>query len=271
MQQLSLVLSLILLSNSSFAADPQPAPIPPVHWPVLPAPMPNPPPTPNEVTSLASDQIYVLGIDADSQVLASPAGIVQVIHESGPVKIRGRFVDGNGNRETRKYTNKQVVCVEPVGTGKVELMVVYGGAGSAAQIERRTINVGGNGPTPPSPPNPPTPTPDDFTKSVQAAFAAETDAAKASQVALLASIYRLGSGLVQSDVTLATTSDLLDRMQISRKAVLPDTAILKVRQAIQAELNKTLSQPETLDATTRATVGALLAKVATILESLKGS
>src|SRR5579883_1936200 len=105
----------LLLSSVAFATSP-------IHWPVTPPPVP--PPSP--VTTLATDQLYVIGLDQPAVVVASPDGIVKVTTEAGPVKISGNFVDGDGKRKTRTFASKQVVTVEPVAAGQVELIVTWG-------------------------------------------------------------------------------------------------------------------------------------------------
>lgn len=134
------------------------------------------------------------------------------------------------------------------------------------------IIVGDVPPTPPIPPTPIPPTPpnpsDPFTQSVLTAYNAEMDAAKSSQLLQLAALYHVAATSTVNDSTLATTADLLARLQAARKAILPDTALTKVRDAIRIELNKTLSNSVPLDAATRATVSATLSRVAATLDSV---
>jgi hypothetical protein len=246
---------------------PAPAPAEPVHWPAVPTPV-TPAPTPGAVQTLAADEIYVIGLDADATVLASPAGIVTVSTEPGPVKMKGRFVGGTGV-QWKTFKNQQVVSVDPIGTGRVEIMVVWGGVGGASKVERRFLDVGGSTPPAPVPPTPPAPA-DTFASAVQTAFTAEADPEKADQVKQLASVFRLAAGVVKKDTTLATTADVLSRVSASRSAVLADTDLPKIRPVIGAELNKTLGgTPAALDATKRAEVSATLARAASALEGVK--
>jgi hypothetical protein len=148
----------LMLAAFSFTleADPPPAPkVDPIRLPVTPAPAPTPSPTPNAVTSLAADQLYVIDSDVVCIVLTSPAGIVSVTEDSGPVKIRGKFVDGAGKAESRSYKGKAVYTVEAVASGRVELLIIPVG-GAAGDVIRRTLDVTAGHEPPPKP----TPTPD---------------------------------------------------------------------------------------------------------------
>lgn len=127
----------------------------------LPKAPPAPAPAPGEVSRLAGDQWYVIDSDVPLVVLSSPAGLVKVTRDAGPVKMRGRFVDGAGS-ETRTYAGKHVYTVEAIAAGRVELLVVPVGATDETGVIRRTIDVtAGRGPCPPPDPEPkPDPKPD---------------------------------------------------------------------------------------------------------------
>jgi len=132
--------------------------------PVAPAPVAPPAPAPapaGDPSKLSADQWYVIDSDVPLIVLASPAGLVKVSEEAGPVKLKGRFVDGAGKVETRTYKGKHVYVVEAVASGRVELLVVPVGAASEKEVIRRTVDVdSGKGPIPPPKPvDPPTPKP----------------------------------------------------------------------------------------------------------------
>jgi hypothetical protein len=150
----------LMLTAFSFTltADPPPAPkVDPIRLPITPAPAPTPAPTPGAATSLAADQLYVIDSDIPCIVLTSPTGIVLVTEDSGPVKIRGKFVDGTGKAESRSYKGKAVYTVEAIASGRVELLIVPIG-GAVGDVIRRTLDVTvGQGPQPPPKP---TPTPD---------------------------------------------------------------------------------------------------------------
>src|SRR3990167_9240894 len=71
-----------------------------LRFPVLPE-APNPPSPKMEPARLSGEQLYVVESDTPHLLFASPLGLVGVVEESGPLRIRGRFVDGNGKVETR--------------------------------------------------------------------------------------------------------------------------------------------------------------------------
>lgn len=142
-------------------ADPPPIRLPEV---IVPAPMPpTPGPTPAPVTKLAADQWYVIDSDVPVIVLASPAGLVGVRTDPGPITLRGRFADAPGKVETRTYSGKFVVSVDALKSGRCELLIVPTGATTDADVIRRTIDVdAGQAPQPPPGPSPgPKPTPPD--------------------------------------------------------------------------------------------------------------
>ena len=122
--------------------------------PVAPAPV-APAPDPAAALKLTPDLLYVIDSDVPCLVLASPAGLVSVTEEAGPVRVRGRFADAPNKVESRTFKGKAVFTVEAVGTGRVELLVVPVGAAKADQVVRRTVDVdAGQGPIPPPKPGP---------------------------------------------------------------------------------------------------------------------
>lgn len=137
----------------------QPAPTPPpIRFPEYTTPTPEPkPPVTVEVNRLGPDRLYVIDSDVPCVVLASPAELVKITAETGPIKISGLFVD-NVKRTTRTYSGKYVFVVEAAGTGKVELLVIPNGFKVEADIIRKILDVdNGTGPRPPPDPNPPVP------------------------------------------------------------------------------------------------------------------
>lgn len=135
-----------------------------IRLPVEPAKPAPPAPMPGAVSKLPADSLYVIDSDVEVLVLASPQGVVSVSQDTGPLKIRGKFVDGTGGVETRTYKGKQVYVVEAAKTGRVELLVVPVGSKVPADVVRRTLDVeAGQGPIPPPLPDPkpkPDPKPD---------------------------------------------------------------------------------------------------------------
>jgi len=140
-----------------FPPGPQPTPPP---QPVVPDAEPVVPPSPQEVTELKADHWFVIEADVPFFVLDSRQGIVLIGYEEGPLKLKGKFADGNGKNETRTYNSKYLATVEAVTKGQVELLVVPAGATDAGVVIRRTLTVMGQAPQPPPGPGP-QPDPDD--------------------------------------------------------------------------------------------------------------
>lgn len=128
-------LAFALIPSALTAADPGP-----IRLPGVPAAKVAPV-SPDAVPVLSPDTLYVIDADVPVLVLASPAGLVTLTEEVGPVKVRGKFADGAGVTETRTYKGKQVVFVEAAKAGRVELLIVPQGATKAADVIRRTIDV----------------------------------------------------------------------------------------------------------------------------------
>lgn len=115
-------------------------------------------PSPPVVTELPADVLYVITReDKDFFIVQGTLGIVNVTMEQGPIKIRGKFVDGDGKYETRVYNEKCVCIVEAVKKGVVELIALDSGAANADNEKRAVLNVMGMSPNPPPGPTPPTP------------------------------------------------------------------------------------------------------------------
>jgi hypothetical protein len=157
---LGVFLSLLIMSVSVLGQD---IILPKV---VLP-PGPTPTPTvvvvePTEITELSADTLYVIESTNKFFVLDSERGIVTTNMETGPIKVRGKFVDGNGKYETRNYVGPYICIVEALKKGRVELLAVPVGAEDANVVVRTTLNVMGMSPNPPPTPDPtpdPEPTP----------------------------------------------------------------------------------------------------------------
>lgn len=130
---------------------------------VPPNSVPGPSPIPGAALRLTPETICVIDADVPVRVLASPDRIVRIVRESGPLRVRGKFVDGGGRTETRNLNGKHLYFVEPVANGRVELLVVptTDAKPDDSDVIRRTIDVqAGEGPIPPPPdPKPPGPDP----------------------------------------------------------------------------------------------------------------
>lgn len=160
MRRLTLFAFLIVCSVT-WGQAPAPKSAPWVKVPEV-APPPAPQPIPGAVPRLNPEELYVLDCSEPCFLLVSPPGIVAVSQDAGPLRIRGRFVGGNGKYETKTFTGKMVFTVEAVGTGRVELLVVKEGAKSSADVFRQHIDANTGPlppPIPPVPPDPPKPVP----------------------------------------------------------------------------------------------------------------
>lgn len=126
-----------------------------ITFPEPPSPGPDPKPTPDpkpvpSATTLGAESLYVVQSDAPFLLFASPSGLVSVTREAGPLRVRGKFIDGGGRVETRTLTGKHIAIIEATGTGKVELIAVAVGSADEKEATRRAIEVdSGKGPQPP--------------------------------------------------------------------------------------------------------------------------
>lgn len=154
MRALTCLLLLAACAVGTVAASPPEAAV----FPKLPAPVPPTPPAPPpvaDVSVLPANRLYVIQLNADAIVLASPPGLVKITVEPGPFTVRSLFVDGSDKLETRKYTSKSVALVEGVADGRVELLVIPKGVTDESAILRRVVDVKtGTAPIPPPAPEP---------------------------------------------------------------------------------------------------------------------
>lgn len=121
-----------------------------------------PPPLPvGTVPVLAAETLYIVAHDEPFLLFASPADKVTITRESGPLKIRGKFIDGS-RVETRTITAKHIAIVEAVGVGRVELIAVPAGVTDENKAVRQLIDVNHGAQPPPKPDDtipPPKPAP----------------------------------------------------------------------------------------------------------------
>ncbi len=238
-------------------------------FPVIEPPAPVPAP-PSAVTKLPADVFYVISSDVAFLAVASPSGLLGLTHETGPLRIRGKFIEDPSKVQTKTYSQKYLVIVEARASGMAELLVLPTGATSEQQYIRRMLD-SSVGPDPPKPPDPPTPPSDPFAAAIQAAYLADSGADKAKQVAYLAYIYRTAStgSIFTSEVK--NTADVLAKLKavVGGPTGLPVDALKGVRRAVADELNKTLSKPTTLDDAKKAELQADFLRVAKALEAVK--
>lgn len=149
----SLVAALFVGLASARATDPPAV----IHLPNVPVPdVPMPPP--DSVVKLSEGQLYVVDSTVQLVILSSPAGILTTTGETGPVKMKGEFVDAPGKILTRTFKGPFVYTVDVVATGKAELLIVPLGLKTEKDVLRRTLDAN-LGPRPPPPAPTPTPTP----------------------------------------------------------------------------------------------------------------
>jgi hypothetical protein len=142
------------------AADP-PVPAPkadPIRFPKGPV-NPQPTPPPDAIATLQADQTYVIEADVECVVISRPAGIVAVSKRTGPIVIRDKFSDGSGKKEERTYASNFIYLVDPIATGRVELLVLPVG-GKDTDLKSRSLDVGGIQPPSPDPAPKPKPNPE---------------------------------------------------------------------------------------------------------------
>ena len=113
---------------------------------------------------LSPDVLYMIDSDIQLVVIGSPGGLIKVTEEAGPLRVRGKFIDGNGAWETRNYKGKFVYTVDAVAGkyGPCELLVIPVGVKAESEIIRKQIVVAQSqvSPLPPEPPTPNPPVPD---------------------------------------------------------------------------------------------------------------
>ena len=221
-----------------------------------------PPAPPTEISKLKADQFYVIDADAPVIVLSSPLGFVKVTEEAGPIKVRGRFVDGTGV-ETRTFKGKHVYIVEAVQDGKIELILVPDGAKTEKDAIRRNLNVEtGIGPQPP--PDAPA---DPILANVQAAYTADTSTTKAADKAALRAVY---AATADALADVKTAGDLFGVISGATKARIGDR-LKPARTIFGTELEKFLpSDPSAvLTANQKAEARKQLQRFADLLEKVK--
>lgn len=133
--------------------------------PVSVEPDTTPVPSSEVISTLKTDQWYVIESSVELIALQSPQGVVDIEATTGPIKVRGLFVDGTGKSETRTYMSDFVYFVTAKSTGKTELILVPTGLALESAIVRQCLTVEdgtkpipppgpGPGPEPPTPPSP---------------------------------------------------------------------------------------------------------------------
>jgi hypothetical protein len=140
----------VVLCASSQEKPPGPIRLP---EPVVPAVIPS-----DQPVSLPSDAWYVVESDVACLIFTSPGGTLSIQAESGPIRMRGKFVGGSGQVESKSFRGPFVYLVEGVKPGREELIVIPVGAKKENEAKRVTFVVPGI--PPPKPIDPPSPLPD---------------------------------------------------------------------------------------------------------------
>jgi len=263
------LLLILALTSGGAALKGATPPDPVIQVPDGPPSPPMPEPLPRRPAKLLANTLYVIQADPECIILTSPAGLVKVSKETGPVKVRGQFVDGApGTIETRTFTRPNVYFLDAAGTGLVELLVIPAGASSSSQVIRRPLDVdNGALPLPPAPPVPPPPA-DPFAVALAASYAQEPETDKAAQVQKLQGLYEKASSIIVNDPAIKTYGDLFDVLAAARKALMADTVLARVRRTIGDQLNKDLPGDATI-AIDRAAAAKSFRHVASALGGLK--
>jgi len=228
-----------------------------------------PPPQPMPVASslkLSAEVYYVVEADVPVMILASPDGIVNVGSDAGPLKLRGKFIDGKGKVETRTYKSKYVYYIDKNGAaaGNVELFVFAVGEPDAAKVQRVKLVVGEVAPIPPPKPDPPAPVLTPFQSKLQSAIKAES--APASSVAKYSALFKTAATTMVQDQTLKTGTDLLKEMQVAAKSLgIQPGSLDKTARVVADELNANITANGTLDQASRDNIAALFTRVASDL------
>lgn len=118
---------------------------------------------PDAVSVLQANQLFVVTSDEPFVLIASPANLVNITRESGPLKVRSVFADGTGKLETRTYQQPHIWIVEAVGEGRVELIAIPNGFDDESDFVRRWVDCGHAPQPPPGPDIDPEPQPDKVT------------------------------------------------------------------------------------------------------------
>lgn len=152
--------------------------------------------------------------------------------------------------------DSKTAVVQASGPGKYRLFCWGAVDGKPTPLYRITIVIEGKEP-------PPVPSPvDDFSREIQAAYAADTTANKASSRDSLSALYQLLAAEAYSE-TNKTVGDLKDKSQASVKKLLPNGELRAIREIVAKQLVPLVGSDPTapLD-TLRESVGSYYRKAA---------
>ncbi len=266
-----LILILLLFAGPVWAQAPDQPNV--IHLPDIPAPIPPPAPAPGSATALPTDVFYVISSAQPFTVFCSPDGLLTMTPDTGPLRLRGKFIEAPTKVVTRTITDQYIVIVEAAQMGRCELLVVPGTVIKSSDVIRRLIDSGAAPQPPPAPPTPPTPVPpaDPFQMALQAAYDVGKVPAEAAYVKTFAKFYRDAATTTVPNAGLKTMGDLWDTLKIAVKQIgLPPGSLARLIPIIAADESGGLgvNRAVALDATTRAAAAQEYLRIAIALERL---
>lgn len=110
------------------------------YTPPAPEPKPEPKPDPEAIPVLTADVSYIISSTKELVILCSPPGLVEVEAETGPVKIRGPFIDDPESKKFKTFQGPFIYSISPVKDGRLELIVIPVGVAKEDEIIRRRID-----------------------------------------------------------------------------------------------------------------------------------
>jgi hypothetical protein len=111
---------------------------------------------PDEVQPLNQDELFVIDSDVPLIIKQFPKGKINVELDTGPIKIKGKFIYGNGKKDTKTFNGKYVYQVSGLSDGRVDCIAIPEGvAVTNASLIEFTLQVAtGTDPPKPDPPKP---------------------------------------------------------------------------------------------------------------------
>lgn len=214
-------------------------------------------------------------IKIPSEITGKPGQFIEVKAETDGKVVRYFTFDQGLNifPSALLSDKKATVCTATV-PGKYRLLAYTAIGDNPSDPVMVTINIVGDVPAPVPPPVPPAPVPpaptDPFTNAIQAIYGAlqEPDASKNKDI--LADVYRQAATLAQ-DGRLRTIGELYLMIRQGSKKVLPESALITVRERISQELSSQLPIKADTELTPviRGDCERMFSRVAAVLEAVK--
>lgn len=228
-------------------------------WPTLPLPKPQVD-APRAVFTVKTGEYFIIERDSPAIVIASPDGMLEVVYTDNkdgcPIKVKGKFAGGGGKSEDRVIKSKFVIELNPIKSGRCEVIIIPHGVTKETDVERKTVDVdagdgaqpppGGGTPTDP-PPTKPTkgyflsvrpdgPASQDFVKtwSLPAWTELKTEGHTVKEMTLTESLqyYKAPAGTV---IPFTVTLDVVNKKLLAGPVAMPttDEAIRKLREGVK--------------------------------------